>query len=122
MDDIQKVRLALDAAIRVLDDRKGNCTPAEVEQLKIENEQLKQKLDAEWMAGVQYAIYEIMKECDVPGSNEIRESGDSDDGMCAQAAEKICRTLLEQLEQLKAENEHLKRERDAAEMEARDDD
>ena len=46
MDDIQKVRLALDAAIRVLDDRKGNCTPAEVEQLKAENEQLKRERDA----------------------------------------------------------------------------
>lgn len=114
MDDLQKVRLALDAAISVLDGRGEDHIHAEVKQLKIENEQLKQKLDAEWMAGIKYAIYEIMKECEVPGSNEIRESGDSDDGMCAQAAEKICRTLIGQLEQLKVEIERLESERDAA--------
>jgi hypothetical protein len=42
--------------------------------------------DAAYMDGVKKAIYEIMKEADVYGSNVIRKSGDADDGMCAQAA------------------------------------
>ena len=42
--------------------------------------------DASYMDGVKNTIYEIMKEADVPGSQAIRDSGDSDDGMCAQAA------------------------------------
>lgn len=55
---------------------------ASIEQLQAENAE-------EYMRGVKYAIYEIFKEADIPGSQEIRDSGDSDDGMCAQAAELI---------------------------------
>ena len=42
----------------------------------------------EYRQGVEYAIYELMKELDVPGSNEIRKLPSADD-MCAAAAEKI---------------------------------
>lgn len=62
-----------------------------------------------YMEGVKHAIYEIMKEADVFGSQEIRDSGDTDDGMCARAAKKICEVLTAEpvnkpltLEQLKS--------------------
>lgn len=42
-----------------------------------------------YMEGVKYAIYEILKELDIYGSTEIRNSGDTDDGMCAATAERI---------------------------------
>lgn len=45
--------------------------------------------NTDYLDGVKYAIYEIFKEADIPGSQEIRDSGDTDDGMCARAAEKI---------------------------------
>ena len=42
----------------------------------------------EYRQGVEYVIYELMKELDVPGSNEIRKLPSADD-ICAAAAEKI---------------------------------
>ena len=49
----------------------------------------------DYMDGVKYAIYEIMKEVDIPGSNEICNGGDSDDEMCVQAAIRILEELIE---------------------------
>lgn len=61
-----------------------------IKKLSEELERLKSSHNNEsYMEGVKYAIYEIFKEADVPGSREIRVSGDTDDGMCARAAEKI---------------------------------
>lgn len=51
-----------------------------------------------YMKGVRYAIYEIMKEANVYGSNEIRNSGESDDEMCAAAAEKLKEALSQPVE------------------------
>ena len=69
--------------------------------------------NSDYMDGVKYAIYEIFKEADISGSQEIRDSGDTDDGMCARAAEKIRAELyaapenkpltLEQLRQMDGE-------------------
>lgn len=56
---------------------------------KLSDMELEQKLAKAYMCGVKKAIYEIMKEADIPGSEEIRDSGDSDDGMCSQVAERI---------------------------------
>lgn len=42
-----------------------------------------------------YAIYEIMKESDIPGSQAIRDSGGTIDMMCATVADKI-RAALEE--------------------------
>lgn len=59
------------------------------EKAEIELAESRRIQNASYMDGVKKAIYEIMKEADIPGSQEIRESGDTDDGMCAQAAERI---------------------------------
>lgn len=50
----------------------------------------------EFHKGIQYAVHELMKALDVPGSNEIRGLQDSDD-ICTAAAEKIrkCFSLSE---------------------------
>lgn len=47
----------------------------------------------EYRQGVEYVIYELMKELDVPGSNEIRKLPSADD-ICAAAAEKIREYLM----------------------------
>ena len=47
----------------------------------------------EYRQGVEYVIYELMKELDVPGSNEIRKLPSADD-ICAAAAEKISEYLM----------------------------
>ena len=47
----------------------------------------------EYRQGVEYVIYELMKELDVPGSNEIRKLPSTDD-ICAAAAEKIREYLM----------------------------
>lgn len=46
------------------------------------------RADDEFFQGAQQAIYELMKELDVSGSNEIRKLASVDD-MCAAAAERI---------------------------------
>ncbi len=66
-----------------------NCPAHPMSKLKTENALLKQRCDQEYLNGVKYAIYEIMKEADIYGSNTIRNSGDTVDGMCAQAAQTI---------------------------------
>lgn len=52
-------------------------------------ESLQAEKETVYMDGIKKAIYEIMKEADIPGSNEIRNSGDTDDGMCAKVSERI---------------------------------
>lgn len=47
----------------------------------------------EYRQGVEYVIYELMKELDVPGSNEIRKLPSADD-ICAAAAKKIREYLM----------------------------
>ena len=54
-----------------------------------------------YMDGVKYAIYEILKELDICGSTEIRNSGDTDDGMCAATAEKIIAAFTGRTEEKK---------------------
>ena len=50
-------------------------------------------VDAAYMDGAKYAIYEIMKEADVGGSDEIRSSGGTIDMMCGAAAERLIEVL-----------------------------
>jgi HPt (histidine-containing phosphotransfer) domain-containing protein len=52
-------------------------------------ESLQAQLTTAYMDGVKKAVYEIMKEADIPGSQEIRDSGDTDDVMCTKVAERI---------------------------------
>lgn len=47
----------------------------------------------EYRQGVEYVIYELMKELDVPGSDEIRKLPSADD-ICAAAAKKIREYLM----------------------------
>ena len=71
-----------------------------------ENAALREKLEQEYIDGAKYAIYEIMKEADIPGSQSIRDSGETIDTMCATVADKI-REVLE-YDALKAENAKLR--------------
>lgn len=71
-----------------------------------ENAALREKLEQEYINGAKYAIYEIMKEADIPGSQAIRDSGGTIDMMCAAVADKI-REVLEH-DALKAENAKLR--------------
>lgn len=71
-----------------------------------ENAALRKKLEQEYIDGAKYAIYEIMKEADIPGSQAIRDSGGTIDTMCAAVADKI-REVLEG-SALKAENAKLR--------------
>ena len=68
-------------------------TPAEITAMQAENHRLKEQADSAYMDGVRYAIYEIMKEADVYGSQTIRDSGDTADGMCEQAVRLITADL-----------------------------
>lgn len=66
----------------------------EIRKVLTENANLHEKLEQEYIDGAKYAIYEIMKESDIPGSQAIRDSGGTIDMMCAAVADKI-RAALE---------------------------
>lgn len=66
----------------------------EVNKALAENAALREKLEQEYVDGAKYAIYEIMKESNIPGSQAIRDSGGTIDMMCAAVANKI-RAALE---------------------------
>lgn len=78
----------------------------QVREALAENAALREKLEQEYIDGAKYAIYEIMKEADIPGSQAIRDSGGTIDMMCAAVADKI-REVLEH-DALKAENAKLR--------------